>query len=69
MRAPTFCVIYIDEIILEILGDARYQSTPTAAAQQAYASNELRARILAIPGRVGVDDVPKMSDLRAKKSD
>src|SRR5260370_16761416 len=51
---------YIDEIILEILGDARYQSHANRRSQQqAYASNELRVRILAIPGRVGVDDMPE----------
>src|SRR5258708_23027286 len=50
---------YIDEIILEILGDARYQSHANRRSQQqAYASNEFRARILAIPGRVGVADMP-----------
>src|SRR5260370_35266872 len=51
---------YIDEIILEILGDARDQSHANRRSeQQSYTSNELRARILAIPSRGGVDDVPE----------
>src|SRR5258708_36986272 len=60
---------YIDEIILEILGDARDQSHANRRSeQQSYTSNELRARILAIASRVGVDDVPEDERIQQRKN-
>ncbi len=60
---------YIDEIILKILGDARDQSHANRRTeQQAYTSNELRARILAIACRVGVDDVPENERIQQRKN-
>src|SRR5438309_8387157 len=59
---------YIDEIILEILGGARDQSHANRRSeQQSYTSNELRARILAIASRVGVDDVPENERIQQRK--
>src|SRR5256886_13295888 len=60
---------YIDEIILEILGGARDQSHANRRSeQQSYTSNELRARILAIASRVGVDDVPENERIQQRKN-
>src|SRR5437773_4771031 len=60
---------YIDEIILEILGDARDQSHANRRSeQQSYTLNELRARILAIASRVGVDDVPENERIQQRKN-
>src|ERR1700686_472577 len=60
---------YIDEIILEILGDARDQSHANRRSEQeSYTSNELRARILAIASRVGVDDVPENERIQQRKN-
>src|SRR5207247_2882249 len=59
---------YIDEIILEILGDARDQSHDNRRSeQQSYTLNELRARMLAIASRVGVDDVPENERMQQRK--
>src|SRR5947208_14561462 len=59
---------YVDEILLELLGDARDQSHANRRSeQQSYTSNELRARILAIASRVGVDDVPENERIQQRK--
>src|SRR5439155_18560070 len=59
----------IDEIILEILGDARDQSHANRRSeQQSYTSNGLRARILAIASRVGVADVPENERIQQRKN-
>jgi len=45
------------------------RATPTAASeQQSYTSDELRARILAIASRVGVDDVPENERIHTAKN-
>src|SRR5258707_12802394 len=59
----------IDGITLKILGDARDQSHANRRSeQQSYTSNELRARILAIASRVGVDDVPENERIQQRKN-
>jgi len=59
---------YIDEIILEILGGAR-DTEPRKPPQRVAVLHldELRARILAIASRVGVDDVPENERIQQRK--
>src|SRR5260370_24932882 len=59
----------MDKIILEIFGEARDKSHANRRSeQQSYASDELRARILAIASRVGVDDVPENERIQKRKN-
>src|SRR5258708_35083576 len=59
----------INKIILEIFGHARAQTHANRRSeQQSYPSNELRARILAIASRVGVDDVPENERIQQRKN-
>src|SRR5260370_15449090 len=52
-----------------IVGDAGYQTQANRRSeQQSYTSNELRARILAIASRVGVDDVPENERIQQRKN-
>src|SRR5258708_28902208 len=54
---------------MEILGGGRDQSHANRRSeQQSYTSNELRARILAIASRVGVDDVPENERIQQRKT-
>src|SRR5258706_15827130 len=63
-----FLMIYMNERRRTILGNNGSRTRRNRRSQQqAYASNELRARILAIPGRVGVDDVPENERIQQRK--